>query len=251
MNKIKNKHFMITGGASGLGAACADYFADKGANVSMLDHQIVNTERQNQYSLQCDVTNAEQAESTIAAATERFGLINVCINCAGIAPAKRIVNRDGPMPLEEFTKVIHVNLIGTFNIMRLAAASMMQHQESVQTTEKGVIINTASVAAYEGQIGQSAYSASKGAVVSMTLPAAREFAKFGIRVNTIAPGIFATPMMANMPQAVQDSLSKNIPYPSRLGQPEEFAKLAEQMIENEYINGTVVRLDGAIRMQPK
>jgi len=196
------------------------------------------------------VTSPESAEAALAAAREAHGPCGVAVNCAGIAPAARILGRDGVMPLDTFRTVVEVNLIGTFNILRLAAADMATREANADG-ERGVIINTASIAAYEGQIGQAAYSASKGGVVSLTLQAARELAREGIRVNTIAPGLFMTPMMAGMPQEVQDSLAATLPFPKRLGRPEEFGLMVDQIVRNPVLNGEVIRLDCALRMAPK
>ncbi|MEO9900396.1 MAG: SDR family NAD(P)-dependent oxidoreductase, partial [Nisaea sp.] len=197
-----------------------------------------------------DVSDAASAEAAIATAREAHGPARILVNCAGIAPAERIVGRNGPMPLDNFRKVIEVNLIGTFNMMRLAAADM-QGTDPLEDGERGIVISTASVAAFEGQIGQSAYAASKGGVHALTIVGAREFAKAGIRFNTIAPGLFGTPMLLGMPEDVQNSLAATVPYPSRFGTPEEYAKLAMAMIDNVMLNGETVRLDGAIRMQPR
>ncbi len=206
----------------------------------------------NGYAIQCDVRDGESAAKAIAAAKEAHGTARVLINCAGIAPAKRIIDKEGnPMPLSDFSKAIEINLIGSFNLLRLAAAEMAKTDPLTVSGERGVIINTASVAAYEGQIGQASYSASKGGIVGLTLPAARELARFGIRVMTIAPGIMKTPMLAAMPENVQQSLASMIPFPSRLGEASEYAKLALHIVQNEYLNGGVIRLDAAIRMQPK
>jgi NAD(P)-dependent dehydrogenase (short-subunit alcohol dehydrogenase family) len=245
---------LVTGGGSGLGRATAERLAALGAKVALLD---INgdavkaaAEKIGGIGIACDVTSADNTAAAIAEARARQGAARILVNCAGIGPAKRIVGRDGPQPLDDFARVISVNLIGTFNAMRLAAADM-QTLDPLQDGERGVIISTASVAAYDGQIGQAAYSASKGGVVALTLPAAREFAQFGIRVMTIAPGIFHTPMMAGMPQQVQDSLAAAIPFPKVLGKPEQYADLALHIVENRYLNGEVIRLDGAIRMAPK
>jgi NAD(P)-dependent dehydrogenase (short-subunit alcohol dehydrogenase family) len=245
---------LVTGGGSGLGRATAERLAALGAKVALLD---INgdavraaAEKIGGIGITCDVTRAENMAAAIAEARTRHGPARILINCAGIGPAQRIVGRDGPQPLENFAKVISVNLIGTFNAMRLAAADM-QTLDPLEDGERGVIISTASVAAYDGQIGQAAYSASKGGVVAMTLPAAREFAQFGIRVMAIAPGIFHTPMLGAMPQQVQDSLAASIPFPKVLGRPEQYADLALHIVENHYLNGEVIRLDGAIRMAPK
>jgi NAD(P)-dependent dehydrogenase (short-subunit alcohol dehydrogenase family) len=245
---------LVTGGGSGLGRATAERFAALGANVALLD---INgdavkaaAEKIGGIGIACDVTSADSTAAAIAEARAKNGPARILVNCAGIGPAQRIVGRDGPQPLDNFARVIGVNLIGTFNAMRLAAADM-QTLDPLEDGERGVIISTASVAAYDGQIGQAAYSASKGGVVALTLPAAREFAQFGIRVMTIAPGIFKTPMMAGMPQQVQDSLAAAIPFPKVLGKPEQYADLALHIVENRYLNGEVIRLDGAIRMAPK
>jgi NAD(P)-dependent dehydrogenase (short-subunit alcohol dehydrogenase family) len=197
-----------------------------------------------------DVTSEADVQQAIAAAIKEFGAFTGLVNAAGIGPAARVVGRDGPMPLDQFARVIQINLIGTFNVMRLAAAAMMNNQPA-PSGERGVIVNTASVAAYEGQIGQAAYAASKGGIVSMTLPIARELARFGIRVVTIAPGIFDTPMLAAMPESIRESLGQQVPFPSRLGRPAEYAALVCHVFENEMLNGEVIRLDGAIRMAPK
>jgi NAD(P)-dependent dehydrogenase (short-subunit alcohol dehydrogenase family) len=245
---------LVTGGGSGLGLTTAERLAALGAKVALLD---INgdavraaAEKTGGLGIACDVTSADSMAAAIAAARTRHGAARILVNCAGIGPAQRIVGRDGPQPLENFAKVISVNLIGTFNAMRLAAADM-QTLEPLEDGERGVIISTASVAAFDGQIGQAAYSASKGGVVAMTLPAAREFAQFGIRVMTIAPGIFHTPMLGALPQQVQDSLAASIPFPKALGKPEQYADLALHIVENRYLNGEVIRLDGAIRMAPK
>lgn len=244
---------IVTGGGSGMGAETARYLAKAGAKVAILDINIQGAQNVAKeiggLAVQCDVSNAQNAKAAFDQAQVEHGIARICVNCAGIAPAKRIVGREGAMLLDDFRKVIDVNLIGTFNIMRLAAAAMSQIDPI--DDERGVIINTASIAAYEGQIGQAAYSASKGGVVSMTLPAARELSQFGIRVMTIAPGIMETPMMKAMSQEVQDNLAAMIPFPKRLGLASEYAKLALHIIENSYLNGEVIRLDGAIRMQPK
>jgi NAD(P)-dependent dehydrogenase (short-subunit alcohol dehydrogenase family) len=197
-----------------------------------------------------DVTSEADVQQAIATAIKEFGAFTGLVNAAGIGPAARVVGRDGPMPLDQFARVIQINLIGTFNVMRLAAAAMMNNQPA-PSGERGVIVNTASVAAYEGQIGQAAYAASKGGIVSMTLPIARELARFGIRVVTIAPGIFDTPMLAAMPESIRESLGQQVPFPSRLGRPAEYAALVCHVFENEMLNGEVIRLDGAIRMAPK
>jgi len=201
-------------------------------------------------AVQCDVTDAGQAATALAQARSRHGPARILINCAGVGPARRIVGRDGPMPLDEFARVININLIGTFNMMRLVAADM-QGVSPLADGERGVIILTASVAAFEGQIGQAAYSASKGGVAALTLPAAREFAQFGIRVNAIAPGIFHTPMLMALSEEARASLAAAVPFPKLLGRPDQFASLVHHIIENAYINGEVIRLDGALRMAPR
>jgi NAD(P)-dependent dehydrogenase (short-subunit alcohol dehydrogenase family) len=245
---------IVTGGASGLGEGAARVLAAAGCKVAIFD---VQKERGEKVAadigglfVYCDVTSAESAEAAIAKAREVHGLCGIAVNCAGIGPAAKILGRDGVMPLENFSRVIQVNLIGTFNILRLAAADMAQREANADG-ERGVIINTASVAAYEGQIGQAAYSASKGGIVALTLQSARELAREGIRVNTIAPGLFLTPMMAGMPQEVQDSLAATLPFPKRLGRPDEFGMMVDQMVRNPILNGEVVRLDCALRMAPR
>jgi NAD(P)-dependent dehydrogenase (short-subunit alcohol dehydrogenase family) len=251
---IKGHAAIVTGGASGLGASTARMLADAGAKVAVLD---VNKKAAaevaidiNGIAVECDVTNAEATEQAIAKAAADHGPARIVVSCAGVGPAKRIVGRDGPMPLDEFARVVSINLIGTFNVMRLAVAKM-QNLEPMQDGERGIIVCTASVAAYDGQIGQAAYAASKGGVVSLVLPAAREFAQFGIRVTSIAPGIFTTPMLHALPEAAQQSLAAAVPFPKLLGQPPQYAALVRHMIENRYLNGEVVRLDGALRMAPK
>jgi len=251
---FKNTPAIVTGGASGLGEGAARALAAAGCKVAILD---LNKERGEQVAaeiggvfIECNVASEESAEAALKAAREAHGPCGVAVNCAGIAPASKILGREGVMPLDSFSKVIQVNLIGTFNILRLAAADMAQREPNADG-ERGVIINTASVAAYEGQIGQAAYSASKGGVVSLTLQSARELAREGIRVNTIAPGLFMTPMMAGMPQEVQDSLAATLPFPKRLGKPEEFGMMVDQMVRNPVLNGEVIRLDSALRMAPR
>ncbi|WP_367607178.1 SDR family NAD(P)-dependent oxidoreductase [Legionella sp. W05-934-2] len=243
---------LVTGAASGMGLACATYFAEQGATVMGWDKntQQVTTSKRMHY-LNCDVSQSDDVEKAYSQTCHVMGIPRVVINCAGIAPAKRMAGRDGPMPLEQFQQVINVNLVGTFNVMRVAAYGMTQLSLEENERERGVIINTASIAAYEGQIGQLAYSASKGGVVAMTLPAARELASMSIRVNTIAPGLVATPLLLNMPEEVQESLANTVTFPKRLGAPEEFARLCGHIVTNEYINGEIIRLDGALRMQAK
>lgn len=256
MKTISNAPVLVTGAASGMGAATARLLASQGAKVALLDMNIDLASKVAKeiggLAIRCDVTSDSSAVEAVAMAREAHGPARVLVNCAGICPAKRIVSKDGSaMPLEDYMKVIQVNLIGTFNLMRLAAADMSTLDTLTESGERGVIINTASIAAYEGQIGQAAYSASKGGVVGMTLPAARELARYGIRVMTIAPGIMHTPMIDAMPQNVQDSLAASVPFPARMGRPEEFAGLVQQIVMNEYLNGSVIRLDAAIRMEPK
>ena len=252
--QVQGQAAIVTGGGSGLGAGTARVLAAAGAKVALFD---VNEEGAQKVAAEiggiavpCDVSDAASAEAAIATARETHGPARILVNCAGIAPAERIVGRNGPMPLDNFRKVIEVNLIGTFNMMRLAAADM-QGTDPLEDGERGIVISTASVAAFEGQIGQSAYAASKGGVHALTIVGAREFAKAGIRFNTIAPGLFGTPMLLGMPEDVQNSLAATVPYPSRFGTPEEYAKLAMAMIDNVMLNGETVRLDGAIRMQPR
>lgn len=252
---IKGVSAIISGGGSGLGAATARALAAGGAKVALLD---VNLDAANAVAteiggiaVKCDVTSADSAQAAVATAAAAHGPARIAVNCAGIAPPAKIVGRDGPHDLDLFRKVIEVNLIGTFNMLRLAAAGMQGLEPVTADGERGVIINTASVAAFDGQIGQAAYGASKGGVHALTLPAARELARSGIRVVTIAPGIFLTPMMLGLPQEAQDSLGKQVPFPSRLGKPEEYASLALHIIANSMINGETIRLDGAIRMAPK
>jgi NAD(P)-dependent dehydrogenase (short-subunit alcohol dehydrogenase family) len=245
---------IVTGGASGLGAATAQELARAGAKVACLDINLDGAravaDKIDGLALHCDVTSSDQAEAALAQAREKHGVARILMNCAGIAPARRIVGRDGPMPLAEFERAIQINLVGTFNMMRLVAADM-QSLSPLADGERGVIISTASVAAFEGQIGQAAYAASKGGVAALILPAAREFAQFGIRANGIAPGIFHTPMLLGLPEEAQRSLAAAVPFPKLLGRPEQFAALVRHIIENTYINGEVIRLDGALRMAPR
>ena len=247
---------IITGGASGLGHAVAQRIVAGGGKVALFD---VNQEKGQQaaqslgdtaHFFRTDVTSEDGVTANVTAARDALGGINVLVNCAGILGAGRVLGKEGPMPLANFAGTVMVNLVGSFNVAK-AAAALMQHNETGEDGERGVIINTASVAAYEGQIGQAAYSASKGGVVGMTLPMARELARFGIRVNTIAPGIFWTPMVDSMPPQVQESLGASIPFPSRLGQPDEFAATVAFILGNRYINGETIRLDGAVRLAPK
>lgn len=252
---IKGLAAVVTGGGSGMGAEVARHLAKAGAKVAVLDINKENVEAVAKeiggLGLVCDVTNEESALAALAAAREAHGPVRVLMNCAGIAPGARVVGKDGPHDLGFFSKVIGVNLIGTFNMLRLAAAEMSTQDALNDTGERGVIINTASVAAYEGQIGQAAYAASKGGVVGLTLPAARELARFGVRVVTIAPGLISTPMLGGMTPEVQESLIATTIFPKRLGLPAEFAKLALHVIDNALINGETIRLDGAVRLAPK
>ncbi len=251
--QLKGSTFLVTGGSSGLGAATAKRFHGAGARVVIAD---VDVERGPQLTAELgsgawfcktDVTNEGEAQAAVDAALQHFGGLTGLVNCAGIGPAERVVGKKGTHRLESFTRVISVNLIGAFNMIRLAATAMAAATPNA-VGERGVIINTASVAVWDGQIGQAAYSASKGGVVSMTLPIARELAQSGIRVCTIAPGIFATPMLAGLPNDVQESLAKSVPFPPRLGRPEEYAALAQHIVENEMLNGETIRLDGALRL---
>jgi NAD(P)-dependent dehydrogenase (short-subunit alcohol dehydrogenase family) len=245
---------IVTGGASGLGAATATALAGAGAKVVCMDVNLdaarAVAQKIGAHAVRCDVTDPEQSAAAFAEARDKQGIARVLVNCAGVGPAKRIVGRDGPMPLTDFERVIKINLIGTFNMMRLAAAEM-QRLDALAEGERGVIITVASVAAFEGQIGQSAYSASKGGIAALTLPAAREFAQFGIRVVCIAPGIFYTPMLMALPEEAKTSLAAAVPFPKALGRPDQFAALAMHVIDNAYLNGEVIRLDGALRMAPR
>lgn len=252
--QISGRTAFVTGGGSGLGAATAQALAAVGATVALFDRNAEKgravAAKLGGHFFDCDVADAVIAERAIADAVAACGAPSVLINCAGIGTAARIVGREGPMPLDTFERVVRVNLIGTFNMMRLAAAAMSTREPDADG-QRGVIISTASVAAYEGQIGQAAYAASKGGIVSLTLPAAREFARFGIRVLTIAPGLFLTPLLEELPPEAQAALGAAIPNPARLGRAEEFAAMVLAMIGNDYLNGEVVRLDGALRMAPK
>lgn len=245
---------LVTGGGSGLGAATAEKLATAGARVAVLD---INgdaaravAERIGGLGLACDVTDAEATAAAIGKARQAHGPARILVTCAGVAPAKRIVGKDGPMPLVDFERVIRVNLIGTFNALRLAAADLTA-LDPLADGERGVIVMTASVAAFEGQIGQSAYAASKGGVASLVLPAARELAQFGVRVMAVAPGIFDTPMMQAFSDNIRAGLAAAVPFPKRLGRPEQFADLVLHIVENRYLNGDVIRLDGALRMAPR
>ncbi len=246
---------IVTGGASGMGAETARALAAAGAKVSVMD---VNKDALDEVAkeigglaLECDVASSESAQAAVAAARSAHGAARVLVNCAGIAPAKRIVGRNGPMPLEDFKKVIDVNLIGSFNVLRLVAADLYAEEPLDDVGERGVIVNTASVAAFEGQMGQAAYTASKGGLVALTIQAARDLSGKGIRVVTIAPGFIATPMLLGMPEEIQESLAQQAPFPKRFGRPDEYAKLVLHIIDNQMINGEVIRLDGGARMQPR
>lgn len=252
--ELKNISVLVTGGASGLGAATAKLLAQSGARVAIADKnfelaQVLASSIQGM-AIHCNVSDETSAREAFLQVREKHGIARVLINCAGIASSGRIAGRQGPLSLAEFERVIQVNLIGSFNMLRLAAAEMIT-LDPLPDGERGVIISTASIAAYEGQIGQAAYAASKGGIVSMTLPAARELAQFGIRVNAIAPGLFMTPLLEDLPDEAVLKLSESIPFPKRLGLPEDFASLVKHIIENKYINGEVIRLDGALRMAPK
>jgi NAD(P)-dependent dehydrogenase (short-subunit alcohol dehydrogenase family) len=254
--QIKNNAFLITGGASGLGEACARRLAAAGGKIVIVDlnesagQTLVAELGAAARFVRTDVTNPSDAQAAIDLTKREFGSLNGLVQCAGILGAARIAGKDGPHDLAAFERIIRVNLIGTFNMLRLTAAAMSTNTPSGDG-DRGVIINTSSVAAFEGQIGQAAYAASKGGVASLTLPAARELARFGIRVMAIAPGVFETAMMAATPEELRKSLADQIPFPQRLGKAEEFAQLVQSIIENPYLNGTVIRLDAGVRMQPK
>jgi NAD(P)-dependent dehydrogenase (short-subunit alcohol dehydrogenase family) len=254
MMQINGLAAVVTGGGSGLGAATAAHLAALGAKVACIDINQAAAEAHaasiGGVGIKCDVADASSGEAAFAAARAAHGPVRILVNCAGIGTAGRIVGRDGPMKLEAFERVIRVNLIGSFNMLRLAAAEMSD-ADPLEEGERGVIVNTASIAAYEGQVGQPAYAASKGGVVGMTLPAARELARAGVRVVTIAPGLFHTPMIDGLPPDVQASLGAGIPFPPRLGRPSEYAELVEHIVRNRFLNGEVIRLDGALRMTPR
>ncbi|WP_291432191.1 3-hydroxyacyl-CoA dehydrogenase [Deinococcus sp.] len=249
---VQGKAILVTGGASGLGAATAHMIAGRGGHPIILDRQDA-AEMAGQLgglAFTADVSSESDVQAAIDGARERFGAIHGAVNCAGIGNAAVTAGKKGPFPLELFERVIRVNLIGTFNVIRLAAQAMLENEPG-EGGERGVIVNTASVAAYDGQIGQAAYSASKGGVVGMTLPIARDLARSGVRVMTIAPGLFLTPMLQGLPQEAQDSLGAQVPFPSRLGVPDEYAALVAHIFENQMLNGETIRLDGAIRMAPR
>lgn len=255
--KLREMTAIVTGGASGLGEATVRCIAERGGRAAIFD---LNTERALQLVdelgggtvafFETDVADAGQVEKNVSQVVERFGSVNAVVNCAGIGTPGKVVSKNGPLPLEQFEKVVRINLVGSFNVIRVAAAAMQKNIPN-DSGERGIIISTASVAAFEGQIGQAAYSASKGGIVSMTLPIAREFARDGIRVMAIAPGLMKTPMFDGLPEAAVESLSASVPFPARLGDPSEYAQLVESIAENTMLNGEVIRLDGAIRMQPK
>ncbi|MES2101370.1 MAG: SDR family NAD(P)-dependent oxidoreductase [Pseudomonadota bacterium] len=256
---IQGTAALVTGGASGLGAQTARELAKRGAKVAVLDRNGAGAKalaaeigaNGQVLGFECDITSPDSVLAALAGAREAHGPARLLMNIAGIGTAKRLIGKDGtPMPLEDFERVIKVNLVGTFNMIRLAAAEMVK-LDPLEDGERGVIVNTASVAAFDGQVGQEAYAASKGGIVSLTLPLARDLAQFGVRVVTIAPGLFLTPLMAELPEAVQQSLAASIPFPKRLGKPEEFAQLCAAIVENLSLNGEVIRLDGALRMAPR
>ena len=255
--KIQGKVCVVTGGASGLGAATAQYLVAQGAKVILVDmNQELGQKLQQQLGenaefVAVDVTDENQVQQLLNHIEQKYGQLNGLVNCAGIAPSAKVLGRDGLHDLAMFQKVLNINVTGSFNMIRFAAQLMVKYDLAANEEERGVIVNTASVAAFDGQIGQSAYSASKGAIVGMTLPLARELAREAIRVMTIAPGIMETPMLKAFPQHVQDALGQMVPFPPRLAKPEEFAQLVGHIFENGYLNGEVIRLDGAIRMQPK
>ncbi|TAX24485.1 3-hydroxyacyl-CoA dehydrogenase [Rhizobium leguminosarum] len=250
---IRGASFIVTGGGSGLGAATVRMLVEAGGRVTIADlnaeagQEIVREFGSDARFLKADVTDGEEGAVVVASAVEAFGGLRGLVNCAGVAPAEKVIGRDGPHRLESFARTVSINLIGTFNMIRLAAAAIQKTEPDAEG-ERGVIVNTASVAAFDGQVGQAAYAASKGGVAAMTLPIARELARHGIRVVSIAPGIFDTPMMADMPAEVQAALGKSVPFPPRLGRPAEFAGLVRHILENNMLNGEVIRLDGALRM---
>jgi NAD(P)-dependent dehydrogenase (short-subunit alcohol dehydrogenase family) len=254
--RLEGQTVLVTGGASGLGGATTDMVVAGGGHVVIVDiNEQTGYAKAAQHGervrfLRTDVTNEEDVQRAVDAAVREFGRLDGVVNAAGIAVAERVLPREGPQPLAHFARTIQINLVGTFNVIRLAAAAMAQN-EPIASGERGVIVNTASVAAFDGQIGQAAYSASKGGIVGMTLPIAREFARLGIRVMTIAPGTFDTPLLAGLPEEARQSLAQQVPFPARLGRPEEYAALVRHIFDNEMLNGEVIRLDGAIRMAPK
>ncbi|MBK8051509.1 MAG: 3-hydroxyacyl-CoA dehydrogenase [Anaerolineales bacterium] len=254
--EIQNSTFVISGGGSGLGAATAELLVARGANVVLMDinaemgEALARTLGERAQFVRTDVTNEADVQTAVATAVERFGALHGAVSCAGIATAERVLGKRGVHSLEVFNRVIQINLVGVFNVIRLAAEAIARNEPG-ESGERGVLINTASVAAFDGQIGQAAYAASKGGIVAMTLPIARDLAPLGIRVMTIAPGIFETPLLAGLPEAARASLGQQVPFPSRLGRPAEYAALVAHIIENQMLNGDVIRLDGAIRMAPR
>lgn len=253
--ELKNCVALVSGGASGMGKATAEFLYSAGAKVVILDMNLAAANevaaKINGIAIECNVADASSVENAVQLAEQEWGIARICVNCAGIVQAKRMIGKTGPLPLDDFRRVIEVNLIGTFNLMRIAAAAMLRAEPLGKSNERGVIINTASIAAFEGQIGQTAYSASKGGIVGLTLPAARELAQFGVRVMAIAPGLVDTPMFDNLPPDAREQLAKSVPFPQRLADPSEFARLVLQIVENEMLNGSVIRLDGALRLPPK
>jgi 3-hydroxyacyl-CoA dehydrogenase/3-hydroxy-2-methylbutyryl-CoA dehydrogenase len=254
--ELKGKAVIVTGGASGLGEACVRQFISEGANVAVLDleskkgRRLVNGLGQQAVYCETDVTSEPSVQAAVDQTLAAYGAIHVVINCAGVGSPAKVLGKEGPMTLDHFNQVLQINLVGTVNVIRLAAAKIVANTPNADG-EKGVVINTASAAAYDGQIGQAAYSASKAGVVGMTLPIAREFADYGIRVVTVAPGLFKTPMLEILPEKVQAALGQMVPFPKRLGKPSEFARLARDIVENPMLNGETIRLDGAIRMAAK
>lgn len=254
--QIKDSVSLVTGGASGLGEACVRNFVARGGKVSILDlagdrgRRLASELGEGALFCLTDITKEEDVQAAVDKTVDAFGGIHIAVNCAGISPPAKVLGKDGPMDIGNFNKVIQINLVGTMNVIRLAAERMVKNPGNADG-EKGVVINTASVAAFDGQIGQAAYSASKAGVVGMTLPIAREFAEYGIRIMTIAPGIFGTPMLRAFPQNIQDALGKMVPFPKRLGEPSEFAALVRHIVENPMLNGEVIRIDGALRMAAK
>ncbi|MBV8801464.1 MAG: SDR family NAD(P)-dependent oxidoreductase [Gammaproteobacteria bacterium] len=252
---IKNISVIISGGASGMGAATARLLSSAGAKVTLFDINLAAAKKLaaeiNGLAIECDIVDEYSVEKACKIAADTFGPARICINCAGIVRGARIVNQQGVMPLSQFREVININLLGTFNVMRLAVANMISLDPIGESNERGIVINTASIAAFEGQIGQTAYSASKGGIVSLTLPAARELAQFGIRVMAIAPGLVDTPMFETLSTETKKALADSVPFPKRLGHPNEYAQLVRHIIENSMLNGEVIRLDGALRMQAR
>jgi NAD(P)-dependent dehydrogenase (short-subunit alcohol dehydrogenase family) len=251
---VEGQVALITGGASGLGEATARLLAGRGAKVALLDFNSEGAQRVaadiGGAAIKCDVSSAESGEAAVAQSIDALGIPRILVNCAGVAPAQKILSKAGVMPLSDYRRAVEINLIGTFNLLRLFAGAAAK-LDPLDGGERGVAVNTASVAGYEGQVGQTAYASSKAGIIGLTLPAARELAPLGIRVCSIAPGIFETPMLKGLPQAAQESLGKMVPFPPRLGTPAEFARLVLHIIENQMLNGEVIRLDGAIRMAPK